>query len=154
AWGRLRRAVLRRLRPGYVRGMLALRQGECPNCPHDVIDPRDLKPYRNVCGFSFRPEDDPFAWRGLLGLARAGLAEGVIFRLLLVPLIAGSVVSGILLHPLGFIPAGVLAILWIFIIAFFRDPRRIIPPGDDLLVSPADGLVTHVDEVEMADFPG
>src|SRR4051794_5004995 len=66
AWGRLRRGLLRTLRPGYVARMGALRQGHCPGCPHDVIDARDLKFYRNVCGFSFRPEDDRFAWRGRL----------------------------------------------------------------------------------------
>src|SRR6516165_9588850 len=50
AWGRLRRGWLRRFRPGYVRRMLDKRQGACPGCPHDIIDPRDLKFYRNVCG--------------------------------------------------------------------------------------------------------
>src|SRR5262245_42838695 len=73
AWGRLRRALLRRLFPGYVRRMATLRQGECPNCPHDIIDPRDLKLVRNVCGYSFRPEDDRYAWRGRIGLARPSL---------------------------------------------------------------------------------
>src|SRR5215470_14095762 len=68
AWGRLRRAWLRRFRPRYVERMRALRQGHCPDCPHDVIDPRDLKFTRNVCGYWFRPEDDRFRWRGRLGL--------------------------------------------------------------------------------------
>src|SRR5713101_7572618 len=64
-----------RFRAGYVRRMAEKRQGQCPNCPHDIIDPRDLKYWRNVCGFWFRPEDDPFAWRNRLGFARPGLAE-------------------------------------------------------------------------------
>src|SRR5262245_48359132 len=72
AWGRLRRAWLRRVRPGYVRRMAEKRQGSCPDCPHDVIDPRDLKFHRNVCGYWFREEDDPFRWRGRLPVARAG----------------------------------------------------------------------------------
>src|SRR5690349_12808407 len=70
AWGRLRRVWLRTFRPGYVRRMAAQRQGHCPDCPHDIIDPRDLKFFRNVCGYWFRPEGDPFQWRGRLGLAR------------------------------------------------------------------------------------
>src|SRR5271155_4723797 len=74
AWGRCRRVLLRLWRPGYVKAMLAVRQGECPQCPHDIIDPRDLKFCRNVCGYWFRPEDDHFQWRGRLGLARPGLA--------------------------------------------------------------------------------
>src|SRR4051812_21935045 len=81
AWGRLRRGWLRRCRPGYVRRMAALRQGECPDCPHDIIDPRDLKYCRNVCGYWFRAEDDPFRWRRHLPFARAGLAELVCFSL-------------------------------------------------------------------------
>src|SRR5438477_7699710 len=76
-WGRLRRFWLRRFRPAYVRRMAELRQGQCDNCTHDIIDSRDLKFWRNVCGYWFRPEDDHFQWRGRLGLARAGLAEVV-----------------------------------------------------------------------------
>src|SRR5262245_4860837 len=86
AWDRLRRAALRRFRPGYVRRMAGLRQGQCPDCPHDIIDPRDLKFSRNVCGYWFHPEDDPFRWRGRLRLARAGLAEVVIFSIVLLAL--------------------------------------------------------------------
>src|SRR5205807_5092624 len=82
AWGRCRRAWLRRFRPGYVRRMAGKRQGHCPDCPHDIIDPRDLKFVRNVCGYWFRPEDDRFRWRGRLGFARVGLAELVLFTLL------------------------------------------------------------------------
>ena len=52
------------VRPGYVRRMAEKRQGHCPGCPHDVIDPRDLKYYQNVCGHWFHPEDDRFARRG------------------------------------------------------------------------------------------
>src|SRR5271170_7697686 len=85
AWGCWRRWRLRKFRPGYVRSMSAVRQGECPNCPHDIIDPRDLKFCRNVCGFWFRPADDRFQWRGRLGFARAGLADLLLFSLLLVP---------------------------------------------------------------------
>src|SRR5262245_7952475 len=67
AWGRLRRAWLRAVRPGYVRRMAELRHGECPGCTHNVVDPRDLKFFRNVCGYWFRPEDDPFRWRDRIG---------------------------------------------------------------------------------------
>src|SRR5437764_10970195 len=72
AWGRLRRAWLRLFRPRYVHRMTALRQGECHDCTHDVIDPRDLKFYRNVCGYRFHEGDDRFRSRGRLRLDRAG----------------------------------------------------------------------------------
>src|SRR5271170_5131647 len=83
AWGRLRRSWLRRRHPDYVQAMAAKRQGTCPNCSHDIIDARDLKFFRNVCGYSFKDEDDPYRWRGQLGLARMGLAEIICFSLAL-----------------------------------------------------------------------
>ncbi len=153
-WGRLRRRYLRLLRPNYVRSMLSLRQGECPYCPHDVIDPRDLKFCRNVCGYWFRPEDDRFAWRGRLGLARPGLAEVVCFSLLFAALTCLSVMGGLWIHPLLYIPLVIIAPIWLFVLSFFRDPTRVISTDPAALVSPADGKVTHIDEVDSAGFPG
>src|SRR6266850_101056 len=75
AWGKLRRWWLRTFRSAYVARMHTIRRGECPHCPHDIVDPRDLKFYRNVCGFYFSPEDDRYQWRARLGVARIGLAE-------------------------------------------------------------------------------
>src|SRR6516164_7416964 len=69
AWGRWRRAFLRRFRPAYVARLARLRQGSCQNCPHDIIDARDLKFWRNVCGYWFHEADDSFLWRNRLGLA-------------------------------------------------------------------------------------
>lgn len=45
-----------------------------------------------------------------------------------------------------------LAIAILFTLYFFRDPERTPPPGENLAVSPADGLVTTVDEVEETEF--
>ena len=42
-----------------------------------------------------------------------------------------------------------LAFLTIGVLAFFRDPERVVPQGDDLIVSPADGLVSLISEVEV-----
>ena len=41
-----------------------------------------------------------------------------------------------------------LAFLTVGILAFFRDPERVVPQGDNLIVSPADGLVSLIAEVE------
>src|SRR5256885_736036 len=87
AWGRLRRALLRRFRVGYVEHWRQLRQGECVGCPHDVLDPRDLKYVRNVCGYWFRPEDDVFAYRERLGFARYGFAELIGYSIILFSLL-------------------------------------------------------------------
>src|SRR5205085_6317087 len=99
AWGRWRRWLLRRLRPGYFRAMAEKRQGTCPNCPHDIIDPRDLKYFRNVCGYWFRPEDDRFAWRGRLGFARYGLAELLLATFGFFFLGGAAATAAVLLHP-------------------------------------------------------
>ena len=134
--------------------MQALRQGECPNCLHEIIDPRDLKFCRNVCGYWFRPEDDRFAWRGRLGLARPGLAEVVCFSLLFAILSCLSVIVAVWIHPLFYLPLAAIIPLWLFVISFFRDPDRAIPTDPTVLVSPADGKVTHIGEIDSAEFPG
>ena len=40
----------------------------------------------------------------------------------------------------------IFLILLIFTFFFFRDPERVVPLGDDILVSPADGLITNISE--------
>lgn len=154
AWGRWRRAFLRTFQPGFVRRMLSKRRGVCDKFANDVIDSRDLKYIRNVCDFSFAPEDDPFRWRSRLGLARYGLAEVVLFTLAFV-LFSGLVgLLAMLLHGACLLLLAPAALLWLEIIYFFRDPERAIPQEPDALVSPADGTVTNVEEVEEPDFPG
>lgn len=38
--------------------------------------------------------------------------------------------------------------LLVFTFYFFRDPERVVPIGDDILVSPADGLITNITEIK------
>jgi len=40
-----------------------------------------------------------------------------------------------------------LMLLSLGVFAFFRDPERVVPQGDELVVSPADGLVTQIARV-------
>ena len=44
-------------------------------------------------------------------------------------------------------------ILLIFTFYFFRDPERVVPIGDDILVSPADGLITNITEIKEGKKP-
>ena len=39
-------------------------------------------------------------------------------------------------------------VLLIFTFYFFRDPERVVPLGNDILVSPADGLITNISETK------
>lgn len=143
-WGQVRRWYLRKFRSRYVARMQGLRKGECPDCPHNILDPRDLKYFRNVCGFSFPPQADRFSWRGRLGVARVGLAEIVVF--------AGLLIAAALLCLRWFPSAAVLpAVLGIFVVAFFRDPDRQVPHHPGLVVSPADGKVDDIEELEYCE---
>jgi phosphatidylserine decarboxylase len=139
AWGRLRRKWLRTCRPGYVARMRQRRRGDCPGCKHDPVDARDLKFFRNTCGYWFAPEDDPFRWRALLPFARWGWAEILVLGgpAAILALVAAW------LWPWAAIPPALWAI---FVAAFFRDPPRRIPTEAGALVAPADGIVTDVVE--------
>ncbi len=160
AWGRVRRAYLKCCRRGYVQRMAWLRQGEFNPCPHDVLDPRDLKFYRNQGGWHWRPEDDPFRWRDRLPFARAGLAELLVFSALtfgpaavLATWLSQTEVS----NPeriASWLAVGGLLVLGGLIVWFFRDPERPIPTGPGLVVSPADGIVSSIDELPHDDFIG
>jgi phosphatidylserine decarboxylase len=133
--------------------MRSLRQGECPNCPHDVIDSRDLKFFRNVCGFWFAPEHDRFRWRGRIMLARWGLAELLVFGGLFALVAASMLVAAILLNvPWLAIAAAVPSGLALFVVSFFRDPNRRIPQGRGIIVSPADGTVDDIEELDHCEF--
>ena len=47
---------------------------------------------------------------------------------------------------------GVVGVLSIFVLNFFRDPDRTIPEGEGLVIAPADGKVVLIKEVYEGDF--
>lgn len=141
AWGRLRRGWLRTFRPGYVEKMRALRQGSRGSLPFEPVDSRDLKYYRNQETYWWPDSDDPFRWRDSLPFARVGLAELI--------LIGGFFfLLGLLLFwvwwPLALPPLVVCGL----VVWFFRDPPREIPTEHGVVVSPADGVIVQIDELE------
>jgi phosphatidylserine decarboxylase len=146
-WGKLRRWYLRTFRRGYVERMKQLRQVEPIGCPHDVLDPRDLKFFRNITGDCWDAADDPFRWRSALPFARAGLTE--LFLMSGVPLFL-AIVAGLSYWPLA-IPLLGLAFFFVW---FFRDPIRSIPAGPGMVVSPADGRVVALDRIEHDPYVG
>lgn len=46
------------------------------------------------------------------------------------------------------IVTGIIGVLFIFHFFFFRDPEREMPAGDTLIISPADGTIIKIDEIE------
>jgi phosphatidylserine decarboxylase len=150
AWGRWRRWYLKRFRPGYVRRMAALRRGDATGAPHEILDPRDLKYCSNLCTAHWAPEDDPFQWRDRLPFARWGLAE---LQLMGWPLLAGTIFF-FWLGGWWLVASAALAVVLGLIVYFFRDPVRQIPQGPDDIVSPADGTIAEVTEIDQYDFLG
>jgi phosphatidylserine decarboxylase len=158
SWGRVRRAWLRTFRPSYVRRMEACRQGDFNPCPHPVLDPRDLKFYRNQGGYYWLPKDDPFTWRSRLPFARDGLAELLLMG-------GGLLAATILLAWGASTQTGVVSgLLWLFsltaavltslIVWFFRNPSRPIPTDPQLVVAPADGTISDIEAIAHDDFIG
>jgi phosphatidylserine decarboxylase len=146
-WGRLRRLYLGVFRRGYLRRMEALRRGAVNRCPHPVLDPRDTKFFRNQGGFTWESADDPFAWRDRLPVARVGLAE---LLLLSGACFVPALIAALVYWPVSFVPAA----LGLFVVSFFRNPRRAIPDAPGQVVAPADGKVVAVEELTHDEYVG
>jgi phosphatidylserine decarboxylase len=145
AWGRWRRWWLKHCRPGYVRRMAALRQGDDQGAPHEILDPRDLKYCRNRCTCHWAAGDDPFRWRGRIPFARWGLGE---LLLMGVPLLGLTLSAAWFCWYLAPLPAAGLCL----VVYFFRDPPRRVPQESGLLVSPADGAIAEITRLEHDPF--
>jgi phosphatidylserine decarboxylase len=148
-WGSVRRLFVRALRFGRKADL----PGRCESCPHNLVDARDLKLVRNVCCVRLPADQDPLRRRGLLPFARAGTMELLVFSVLLLAGAGLGVWLALGVHPAFWGLVGVMLLLWLFVLSFFRDPERQTPTDPDAVVSPADGTVSHVEEVSEADFP-
>ncbi|HQX53907.1 MAG TPA: phosphatidylserine decarboxylase, partial [Planctomycetaceae bacterium] len=158
AWGRVRRCWLKTFRRSYVRRMEACRKGDFNPCPHEVLDPRDLKFYRNQGGWYWDLKDDPFAWRDQLPFARVGLAE--LFLMCGTAAVAAGLSAWWASQSIGAIRvlAIVLAVtatvIGGLIAWFFRNPHRVVPPEAGLVVSPADGKIVDIEDIRHDDYIG
>ena len=157
-WGGIRRCLLKTFCSRYVQKMAACRRGAFNPCPHEVLDPRDLKFHRNQGGWYWDPADDPFAWRDRLPFARVGLAE------LLVMTLAASGICG-LAAGLSIRSEGLPSWLWGLLSVsaavvggliawFFRNPHRDVPAEPGLVVSPADGTIVEIEELPFDEYVG
>ncbi|MBW7888509.1 MAG: phosphatidylserine decarboxylase family protein [Bacteroidetes bacterium] len=55
-------------------------------------------------------------------------------------------------HILRVILISLASILFIFTLNFFRDPERVTPADDKLIISPADGTVIKIEKVDETEF--
>ncbi|WP_417394059.1 phosphatidylserine decarboxylase [Gimesia chilikensis] len=159
-WGRWRRFWLKTFRPGYVKKMERTRKGDFNPCPHDVLDPRDLKYHENQGGYYWEEADDPFAYRSRLPFAREGLAELFVLSTLFfggAALLSGVILSGVVTGVLSYIGWLLVLTLVLFgmeIVWFFRNPQRAIPAGEGVIVSPADGTFDTIEEIAHHEYIG
>ncbi len=89
-------------------------------------------------------------------ITKYGLPQVVVY-----PAIVLAVMVGVLLVLKGKMPAwGVVVIellllaVLVWILSFFRDPQRQIPEGANILLSPADGVVSDIATVDEQTFVG
>jgi phosphatidylserine decarboxylase len=61
-----------------------------------------------------------------------------------------AIPAGLLLYIFEIVSAAIL----IWLLSFFRDPKRDIPADDNLILSPADGTITDIEEVDEPLFIG
>lgn len=81
--------------------------------------------------------------------------EGVIFIFIAWAFALGALVLGVTRHSLAwYIVAAPLLIIACWVVYFFRDPERTGERGDNLVVSPADGLVVLIMDVQEPSFIG
>jgi len=157
-WGSVRRACLKTFFRTYVQRMADCRKGNFNPCPHDVVDSRDLKFYRNQGGWYWDPADDPFRWRENLPFARVGLAELLVMCGMASAGTAGFIAwaqsSTGFVRGLALFLALAAAVIGILIAWFFRNPKRPVPHEAGQVVSPADGKVVDIERLSHDDFVG
>ena len=175
--GQARRQYLSRLRAGYVERVREVRRGKCRSCgsccdltfycpflaPQKTlercthyekrsltcrdfpIDSLDLWLTRVPCGYWFEGGGEKAPMR--IPLARYGIREIVLF--------GGLAAAGVMLSAVYFwYFAPAFAVGLGFVLFFFRDPERRVPSVPDVLVSPADGKVVEIGEVDEPEFLG
>lgn len=85
-------------------------------------------------------------------LTKYGMKEWLGSGIIALILLALTIIAGIKLNqPSIFIFSVLIAVIWFCIAAFFRDPARKIPEENDILLSPADGVVKDIELISGND---
>src|SRR5688500_4644669 len=83
-------------------------------------------------------------------VTRHGFKEMLIGSVVLAAVAVGAGLGAWYWWPLAAV--AVLVLIWLF--AFFRDPERVVPAEEHVMVSPADGTVSDVTDVEHDEHLG
>jgi phosphatidylserine decarboxylase len=82
------------------------------------------------------------------GLPQAGVYPGII--------VVAMIIAALL--PTEELPFWIVelasAVILVWVLSFFRDPKRDIPTDDNLILSPADGTISDIEEVDEPNFIG
>ena len=68
-----------------------------------------------------------------------------------IPFVVIAGIISVLFYAAGLIiPAILFTLVTLFVVWFFRNPERTVPPGDNNVISPADGKIIDIREVDEA----
>lgn len=89
--------------------------------------------------------------RRIMGIHKEG------YLIILIAFIALGIISpvtGLIPMPLWlhYIVWGLLALMFVWIVRFFRSPKRLTVPDESLVLSPADGKIVAIEEVTEPEF--
>lgn len=84
-------------------------------------------------------------------LTKYAKKECGLLSVILGPLFLLCIAAGIFIAPAGYVVAVLFALAWAAGLAFFRDPERKIPEEDNLILSPADGIIRDIELISASD---
>ena len=89
-------------------------------------------------------------------LTKYGWPQVIIFPAVVLAIIVVCPLAGKVFLPLWaiYLIEGILAVVLVWTLAFFRDPYRPVPTDKNLLLAPADGRITDIEIVKEDDFIG
>jgi len=97
----------------------------------------------------------PLAWKWQLGMTRVAGSVLVLSCLFSmgVSRLAAVMAMSVMMRSVLVASLTVVAAVTILAYRFYRDPERTVPHGDDVVVSPADGIVAYVRSAERGILP-
>ena len=86
-------------------------------------------------------------------ITKYGLPQVAVYPGLCVLIMAASA-AGAVRIPAFWVVVAIFGIILIWALSFFRDPKRDIPADEKLLLSPADGTISDIEDVDEPNFIG